>query len=83
MATLKDLLPQIPKDELAILRDLNSKLDESKLTEATAKEAAQAVKEIIQNWKNWSKITLAAMLLVPNISNSMLNYSWITRIYVY
>jgi hypothetical protein len=56
MAQLKDLLPQIPKDELAILRDLNSKLDESKLTEATAKEAAQAVKTIIQNWKNWSKI---------------------------
>ena len=27
MAQLKDLLPQIPKDELAILRDLNSKLD--------------------------------------------------------
>jgi len=75
MATLKDLLPQIPKDELAILRDLNSKLDESKLTEATAKEAAQAVKEIIQNWKSWSKITLAAMLLVPNISNALETYS--------
>ena len=75
MATLKDLLPQIPQDELAILRDLNSKLDESKLTEATAKETAQAVKEIIQNWKNWSKYTLAAMLLVPNIANALDTYS--------
>jgi len=54
MATLKDLLPQIPQDELAILRDLNQQLDESNLTEATAKEAAQAVKTIIQNWKTWS-----------------------------
>ena len=51
MAKLKDLLPQIPKDELAILRDLNSKLDESNLTEATTKETAQVVKEIIQNCK--------------------------------
>jgi hypothetical protein len=75
MATLKDLLPQIPKDELAILRDLNSKLDESKLTEATAKEAAQAVKTIVQNWKTWSKITVAAMLLIPNISNALETYS--------
>jgi len=75
MAQLKDLLPQIPKDELAILRDLNSKLDESKLTEATAKEAAQAVKTIIQNWKTWSKYTLAAMLLTPNISNALETYS--------
>jgi len=75
MATLKDLLPQIPKDELAILRDLNSKLDESKLTEVTAKEAAQAVKTIIQNWKTWSKYTLAAMLLTPNISNALETYS--------
>lgn len=75
MATLKDLLPQIPKDELAILRDLNLKLDESKLTEATAKEAAQAVKEIVQNWKNWSKYTVAAMLLIPNIANALETYS--------
>jgi hypothetical protein len=75
MAQLKDLLPQIPKDELAILRDLNSKLDESKLTEATAKEAAQAVKTIVQNWKTWSKITVAAMLLIPNISNALETYS--------
>lgn len=75
MATLKDLLPQIPKDELSILRDLNSKLDESKLTEATAKEAAQAVKTIIQNWKTWSKATVAAMLLIPNISNALETYS--------
>jgi len=75
MTTLKDLLPQIPKDELAILRDLNSKLDESKLTEATAKEAAQAVKTIIQNWKTWSKYTVAAMLLIPNISNALETYS--------
>jgi hypothetical protein len=75
MAQLKDLLPQIPKPELAILRDLNSKLDESKLTEATAKEAAQAVKTIIQNWKTWSKYTLAAMLLTPNISNALETYS--------
>lgn len=75
MATLKDLLPQIPQDELAILRDLNSKLDESKLTEATAKEAAQAVKTIIQNWKTWSKATVAAMLLIPNISNALETYS--------
>lgn len=75
MATLKDLIPQIPKDELEILRNLNSKLDESKLTEATAKEAAQAVKEIIQNWKSWSKATVAAMLLIPNISNALDTYS--------
>ena len=75
MATLKDLLPQIPQDELAILRDLNSKLDESKLTEATAKETAQAVKTIVQNWKTWSKITVAAMLLIPNISNALETYS--------
>jgi hypothetical protein len=75
MAKLKDLLPQIPKDELAILRDLNSKLDESKLTEVTAKEAAQAVNTIIKGWKNWSKYTLAAMLLVPNISNALETYS--------
>jgi hypothetical protein len=75
MAALKDLIPQIPKDELAILRDLNSKLDESKLTEATAKETAQAVREIIQNWKNWSKYTVAAMLLIPNISNALETYS--------
>lgn len=75
MATLKDLLPQIPKDELSILRDLNSKLDESKLTEATAKEAAQAVKTIIQNWRTWSKATVAAMLLIPNISNALETYS--------
>jgi hypothetical protein len=75
MAQLKDLLPQIPKDELAILRDLNSKLDESKLTEVTAKETAQAVKTIVQNWKNWSKITVAAMLLIPNISNALETYS--------
>lgn len=75
MATLKDLLPQIPQDELAILRDLNSKLDESKLTEATAKETAQAVKTIIQNWKTWSKYTVAAMLLIPNISNALETYS--------
>ena len=75
MATLKDLLPQIPQDELAILRDLNSKLDESNLTEATIKETAQAVKEIIQNWKDWSKYTLAAMLLIPNIANALETYS--------
>ena len=75
MAQLKDLLPQIPKDELAILRDLNSKLDESKLTEATAKEAAQAVKTIIQNWKTWSKVTVASMLLIPNITNALETYS--------
>ena len=75
MDQLKDLIPQIPKDELAILRELNSKLDESKLTEATAKEAAQAVKTIIQNWKTWSKYTLAAMLLTPNISNALETYS--------
>ena len=75
MATLKDLLPQIPQDELAILRDLNSKLDESKLTEVTAKETAQAVKTIVQNWKTWSKITVAAMLLIPNISNALETYS--------
>jgi hypothetical protein len=75
MAALKDLIPQIPKDELAILRDLNSKLDESKLTEATAKEAAQAVKTIIQNWKTWSKATVAAMLLIPNIANALETYS--------
>jgi hypothetical protein len=75
MAQLKDLIPQIPKDELAILRDLNSKLDESNLTEATAKEAAQAVKEIIQNWKTWSKYTVAAMLLIPNIANALETYS--------
>jgi hypothetical protein len=75
MATLKDLLPQIPKDELSILRDLNSKLDESKLTEATAKEAAQAVKEIIQNWRGWSKAMLLAMVLTPNISNALETYS--------
>lgn len=75
MAQLKDLLPQIPKDELAILRDLNSKLDESKLTEATAKETAQAVKEIVQNWKTWSKYTVAAMLLIPNISNALETYA--------
>jgi hypothetical protein len=75
MAQLKDLLPQIPKDELAILRDLNSKLDESKLTEATAKEVAQAVKTITQNWKNWSKVTVAAMLLIPNIANALETYS--------
>jgi hypothetical protein len=75
MATLKDLLPQIPQDELVILRDLNSKLDESKLTEVTAKETAQAVKTIVQNWKTWSKITVAAMLLIPNISNALETYS--------
>jgi len=75
MAQLKDLIPQIPKDELAILRNLNSKLDESNLTEATAKEAAQAVKTIIQNWKTWSKYTVAAMLLIPNISNALETYS--------
>lgn len=75
MAALKDLLPQIPQDELAILRDLNSKLDESKLTETTAKETAQAVKTIIQNWKTWSKYTVAAMLLIPNISNALETYS--------
>jgi len=75
MATLKDLLPQIPKNELEILRNLNSKLDESKLTEATAKEVAQAVKEIIQNWKTWSKATVAAMLLIPNITNALEAYS--------
>jgi hypothetical protein len=75
MAQLKDLIPQIPQDELAILRDLNSKLDESNLTEANAKEAAQAVKEIIQNWKNWSKYTVAAMLLIPNIANALETYS--------
>jgi hypothetical protein len=75
MATLKDLLPQIPKDELAILRNLNSKLDESKLTEATAKEAAQAVKEIVQNWKTWSKYTVAAILLIPNIANALETYA--------
>jgi hypothetical protein len=75
MAKLKDLLPQIPKDELAILRDLNSKLDESKLTEATAKEAAQAVKTIVQNWKGWSQAMLVAMLLTPNIANALETYS--------
>jgi hypothetical protein len=75
MATLKDLLPQIPQDELAILRDLNQQLDESNLTEATAKEAAQAVKTIIQNWKTWSKATVAAMLLVPNIANALETYA--------
>lgn len=75
MTTLKDLLPQIPKDELAILRDLNSKLDESKLTEATVEETAQAVKEIVQNWKDWSKYTLAAMFLIPNIANALEIYS--------
>jgi hypothetical protein len=75
MATLKDILPQIPQDELAILRDLNSKLDESKLTEATAKEAAQAVKEIIKGWKGWSQAMLAAMLLTPNIANALETYS--------
>ena len=75
MAQLKDLLPQIPKDELAILRDLNSKLDESKLTEATAKEAAQAVKTIVQNWKGWSQAMLVAMLLTPNIANALETYS--------
>ncbi len=75
MAKLKDLLPQIPKDELAILRDLNSKLDESKLTEATAKEAAQAVKTIVQNWKTWSQAMLVAMLLTPNIANALETYS--------
>lgn len=75
MATLKDILPQIPKDELSILRDLNLKLDESKLTEATARETAQAVKTIIQNWKGWSKAMLIAMLLTPNISNALETYS--------
>lgn len=75
MAQLKDLLPQIPKDELAILRKLNQQLDESNLTEATAKETAQAVREIIQNWKTWSKVTVAAMLLIPNIANALETYS--------
>jgi len=75
MAQLKDLLPQIPKDELSILKDLNLKLDESKLTEATAKEAAQAVKTIIQNWKGWSQAMLVAMLLTPNISNALETYA--------
>jgi hypothetical protein len=75
MAQLKDLLPQIPKDELAILRKLNQQLDESNLTEATAKETAQAVREIIQNWKTWSKVTVAAMLLIPNIANALEIYS--------
>jgi hypothetical protein len=75
MATLKDLIPQIPKDELAILRKLNQQLDESNLTEVTAKEAAQAVREIIQNWKTWNKATVAAMLLIPNIANALEIYS--------
>jgi hypothetical protein len=74
MAQLKDLLPQIPKDELAILKSLNQELGKE-LTEATAKEAAQAVKTIIQGWKGWSQAMLAAMLLTPNIANALETYA--------
>jgi hypothetical protein len=74
MAQLKDLLPQIPKDELAILKSLNQELGKE-LTEATAKEAAQAVKTIIKGWKGWSQAMLAAMLLTPNISNALETYA--------
>jgi hypothetical protein len=71
---LKDILPQIPKDELAILKSLNQELGKE-LTEATAKDAAQAVKTIIKGWKGWSKAMLAAMLLTPNISNALETYA--------
>lgn len=74
MAQLKDILPQIPKDELAILKSLNQELGKE-LTEATAKEAAQAVKTIIKGWKGWSQAMLAAMLLTPNISNALETYA--------
>jgi hypothetical protein len=74
MATLKDVLPQIPQDELAILRTLNQELGKE-LTEATAKEAAQAVKTIITGWKTWSKAMLIAMLLTPNIANALETYA--------
>lgn len=74
MAQLKDLLPQIPKDELAILKSLNQELGKE-LTEATAKDAAQAVKTIIKGWKGWSQAMLAAMLLTPNISNALETYA--------
>jgi hypothetical protein len=69
MAQLKDVLPQIPQDELAILRTLNQELGKE-LTEATAKEAAQAVKTIITGWKTWSKAMLIAMLLTPSFKGS-------------
>jgi hypothetical protein len=74
MAQLKDVLPQIPQDELAILRTLNQELGKE-LTEATAKEAAQAVKTIITGWKTWSKAMLIAMLLTPNIANALETYA--------
>ena len=74
MAQLKDILPQIPKDELAILKSLNQELGKE-LTEVTAKDAAQAVKTIIKGWKGWSQAMLAAMLLTPNISNALETYA--------
>jgi hypothetical protein len=74
MAQLKDILPQIPKDELAILKSLNQELGKE-LTEATAKETAQAVKTIIKGWKGWSQAMLVAMLLTPNISNALETYA--------
>ena len=74
MATLKDVLPQIPQDELAILRTLNQQLGKE-LTEASTKEVAQAVKTIVQGWKGWSQAMLLALMLTPNIANALETYS--------
>lgn len=74
MAQLKDVLPEIPKDELAILRTLNQELSKE-LTEASTKDVAQAVKTIVSGWKGWSKAMLLALMLTPNIANALETYS--------
>ena len=74
MAKLKDVLPEIPKEELAILRTLNQELSKE-LTEASTKDVAQAVKTIVSGWKGWSKAMLLALMLTPNIANALETYS--------
>jgi len=74
MTKLKDVLPQIPKDELAILRTLNQELGQE-LTEASSKEVAQAIKTIVAGWKGWSTAMLLALMLTPNISSALETYS--------